>query len=200
MWFRIPYSPPEEVKKATEKESLLQKMKDTVANVRWNDPQLPNFSPFKEELSVINGLILRVHRLVIPSKLRKITINIAHHSHYSIVKTKQLIREKGWFTEIDNLVEETVHSYIPCQASNPKDAHHEPICTMPLPAAQWTEISVDLAGSFQSGEYLLVVIDDDSQFPEVEIFPSLSANVSSLASIWSSPSRDIPPLSKPNRF
>ena len=57
---------PEEAKKATEEDSLLQKVKAAVANGRRNDPQLSNFSSFKEELSVINGLILRGHRLVIP--------------------------------------------------------------------------------------------------------------------------------------
>ena len=120
----IPKSiPPEEVKKATEEDSLLQKVKAAVANGRWNDPQLSNFSPFKEELSVINGLIFRGHRLVIPSKLRKRTIDIAHHSHQDIVKTKQLIREKVWFPGIDKLVEETVQSWIPNQTSNPKHTH-----------------------------------------------------------------------------
>ena len=66
---------------------------------------------------------------------------------------------------------------IPCQASNPKHTHRESIRTTPLPAAPWTEISVDFAVPFPSGEYLLVVIDDYSRFPEVEILPSLSANV-----------------------
>ena len=74
-------------------------------------------------------------------------------------------------------MEETVHSCIPCQASNPKHTHHEPIRTTPLPAAPWSEISVDFAGPFPSGECLPVVIDDYSRFPEVEILPSLSANV-----------------------
>ena len=71
---------PEEVKKATEEDSLLQKLKAAVANGRWNDPQL--------KLFVINGLIRRGHRLVVPSKLRKRMIDRAHHSHQGIVKTK----------------------------------------------------------------------------------------------------------------
>ena len=114
---------------------------------------------------------------MIPPKLRKRTIDIAHHPHQGIVKTKQLIREKVRLSGIEKLVEETVHSCIPCQASNPKHTHREPIHTMSLPAAPWTEISVNFAGPFQSGEYLLVVIDDYSRFPEVEILPSLSSNV-----------------------
>ena len=130
---------------------MLQKVEAAVANGRWNDLQLSNFSPFKEEPSVINGLILRGHCLVIPSKLRKRTIDIAHHSHQGIVETKQLIREKVWFQGIDKLVEETVHSCISCQASNLKHTHREPIRTMPVPGAPWTEISVDFAGPFPYG-------------------------------------------------
>ena len=168
---------PEEAKKARKEDSLLQKVKAAVANGRWNNPQLSNFSPFKEKLSIINVLILRRHRLVTPSKLRKRMIDIAHHSDQSIDKIKQLIEEKVWFPRIDKPVEETVHSCIPCQASNPKHTRREPIHTTPLPAATWTEISVNFAGPFPSGEYLLVIIDDYSQFPEVEILPSLSANV-----------------------
>ena len=165
---------PEEVKKAREVDSLLQKVKAVVANGRWNDPQLSNFSPFKEKLSVI---ILLGHRLTTPSKLRKRTIDRAHHSHQGIVKTKQLIRENVWFPGIDKLVEETVHCCLPCQASNPKHTHREPIRNTPLPAVPWTDISVDFARRFPSGEYLLAVIDDYSRFPEVIILPSFSANV-----------------------
>ena len=74
-------------------------------------------------------------------------------------------------------MEETVHSCNPCQALNPKHTHREPIRTTPLTATPWTEISVDFAVPFLSGEYLLVVIDDYSRLSEIEIFPSLSAIV-----------------------
>ena len=131
----------------------------------------------KEELFVINGLTLQGDRLVIHSKLRKRTIDISHHSHQGIVKTKQLIMEKVWFPGIDKQVEVTVHSCIPWQASNSMHTHREPIRTTPLPAVPWTEIIVNFADPFPSWEYLLVVIDDFSRFPKVEILPSLSANV-----------------------
>ena len=168
---------PKEGKRATEEDSLLQKVKAAVSNGRWKDSQLSNFSPFKEELFVINGLILQGHRFVIPYKLKQRTIDIAHHSHQGIVKIKQLIRENVWFPGIDKLVEETVHSCIPCQALNPKHTHREAIRSTPVPATPWTEIFVDFVGPFSSGEYLLVAIDNYSRFPEVEILPSLSVNL-----------------------
>jgi transposase InsO family protein len=44
-----------------------------------------------------------------------------------------------------------------------------------LPDSPWKEVSVDFCGPFKTGEYLLVVIDDYSRYPEVEIVHSTSA-------------------------
>ncbi|KAK3740154.1 hypothetical protein QZH41_003822 [Actinostola sp. cb2023] len=45
-----------------------------------------------------------------------------------------------------------------------------------LPDGPWLEISADLFGPLPSGQHLLVVIDDYSRFPEVEIVHSTSAD------------------------
>ena len=44
-----------------------------------------------------------------------------------------------------------------------------------LPSGPWMEVAVDLAGPFPLGEYLLVVIDEYSRFPEVDVISSTSA-------------------------
>ncbi|XP_005097069.1 uncharacterized protein K02A2.6-like [Aplysia californica] len=51
----------------------------------------------------------------------------------------------------------------------------DPIKTTPLPKRPWDELSADFAGPFPSGELLLIVIDDYSRFPEVQIVNSTSA-------------------------
>ena len=91
------------------------------------------------------------------------------------MKTKQCIREKVWFPGIDKQVEEIVKSCIPCQASYPGPSSREPIIPTQLPEEPWISVSVDFAGPFPSGDYLLVVIDDYSRFPEVEIVSSTSS-------------------------
>ena len=40
------------------------------------------------ELSVINGLLLRGERLVMPEKLQKKVVDAAHEGHQGITKTK----------------------------------------------------------------------------------------------------------------
>lgn len=132
---------------------------------------------FRDELSVTNGVILRDHRLIIPASLQQKVITIAHQAHQGIVKTKQLIREKVWFPGIDKQVEEAVKSCIPCMSSYPGSTQREPINPTPLPSTPWSDISMDFAGPFPSGDYLIVVIDDYSRYPEVEIIQSTSAKV-----------------------
>jgi len=45
----------------------------------------------------------------------------------------------------------------------------------PLPSAPWKEVAIDFAGPFPSGDYIMVVTDEFSHFPEVEILTSTSA-------------------------
>ncbi|CAB4038457.1 uncharacterized protein K02A2.6-like [Paramuricea clavata] len=75
------------------------------------------------------------------------------------------------------MVQERIKNCIPCQAATqgtmPKP---EPLNMTPLPKAPWCEIAIDFVGPFPSGEVLLVVIDEFSRFPEVEILHTTTAN------------------------
>ena len=69
-----------------------------------------------------------------------------------------------------------VRECLPCQAAN-HDAKpvSEPLQMSPLPQGPWQELSMDFCGPFPNGDYLLVVTDDFSRYPEVEILRSTSA-------------------------
>ncbi|KAK7099318.1 hypothetical protein V1264_003469 [Littorina saxatilis] len=166
-----------EVRIETQRDDQLQKVMRAIQTGQWQDGDVSDFARFSEELSMHDGLILRGHRLVIPKTLRQKVINIAHQAHQGIVKTKQCLREKVWFPRIDTMVEETVKSCIPCQASYPGPKAREPIISTPLPSEPWSALALDFAGPFPSGDYLLVVIDEYSRFPEVEIISSTSAKI-----------------------
>ena len=45
----------------------------------------------------------------------------------------------------------------------------------PVPKAPWKELAIDFLGPLPSGDYLIVVIDEYSRFPEIEIVTSNSA-------------------------
>lgn len=72
------------------------------------------------------------NRIIIPETLQHTVIQLAHEGHQGIVRTKQLLREKVWFVNIDKKVEEFCKRCIPCQASVP-GRHCEPLKMAPLP-------------------------------------------------------------------
>ena len=121
-------------------------------------------------------MILKGNRLVIPTNLVQKAVDLAHASHQGIVKTKKLIREKVWFPGIDKTVEDKVKSCLPCQAAVNEGAEKpEPLNMTPLPHGPWQDVSADFLGPLPTGEYILVVIDDYSRFPEVEIVSGTSS-------------------------
>ena len=89
---------------------------------------------------------------------------------------KRVLCEKVWFPSIDKMVENRIKTCITCQAATQGTMPRlEPLNMTPLPKAPWKEIAVDFVGPFPSGELLLVLIDEYSRFPEVEIVHSTSA-------------------------
>ena len=101
---------------------------------------------------------------------------LADSGHQGIVKTKRFLRDSVWFPGIDKMVEEMVRECLPCQAAkhDPKPVS-EPLQMSPLPQGQSQELSMDFGGPFPNEDYLLVVTDDFSRYPEVAILRSTSA-------------------------
>ena len=120
-------------------------------------------------------VLLKGSQIVVPMQLREKAVSIAHERHQGIVKTKQLLREKVWFPGIDKYVKRVVETCIACQANGPR-SQPEPLHMSLLPPAPWHTVHMDFCGPFPTGEYLFVVIDAYSRFPEVDIVHSTSAS------------------------
>lgn len=161
-------------------------LQTTIQNVRTNSWQtsyksnsiLDTYSRCKNELTVVTlnkgTVVLHGTRLVIPKSLQQKVINIAHEGHQGIVKTKQMLREKVYFPGIDQLVEKTCKSCIPCLAATDKTTH-EPLQMSPLPSGIFEEISLDFCGPFPNGQYFCVVVDEYSRYPIVKVVNSINA-------------------------
>ena len=100
-------------------------------------------------------------------------IDLAHEGHQRIAKTKSLLREKVWFVGIDGAVEKKVKSCLACQATT-TETNREPLHMSPLPEGPWREVSVDFK-ELSGGGYLLVVYDNYSRYPVVEVVTSVSS-------------------------
>ncbi len=124
-----------------------------------------------EELSIAKGVILRGNRIIIPKSLQNKVIKIAHEGHQGLVKTKQLLRSRVWFPKMDEAVSAVVNPCIACQATVNMPSQ-EPVKSTQLPNGPWESLAVDYYGPLPSGDYVLVVIDEYSRFPEIEFTTS----------------------------
>ena len=73
------------------------------------------------------------------------------------------------------MTEERVKSCLACQAATP-EKKQEPLNMSPLPQAPWQEVSIDFK-ELSSGDYLLVVTDDYSRYPIVEVVHTTAAKL-----------------------
>ena len=134
-------------------------------------PYIPiDFKPYISiwnELSVVDDILLRGSRIIIPTSLRKKIGKIGHEGDLGIVKTKGLLRTCVWFPKLDLYVEEEIKSCIPTV--------NQPLPS-PLPSRPWEKVKCDFFGPIPSGEYLCVVIDEYTRFPIVEVVRSTASN------------------------
>ena len=82
-------------------------------------------------------------RIVLPQKMQRRALILAHEGHQGVVRTKARLREKVWWARMDKDVEAFVRECYPCQlvGARPKP---EPIRSTPLPQGPWEEIAIDL--------------------------------------------------------
>ena len=177
----------EEVKCATLNDKTLQAVAGFIRTGRWHDVDKMNdididrtavrsFAKVKDELTVSNdsSLILRDTRIVLPKALQRRALDIAHEGHLGMSKTKALVRTKVWFPGIDRSIETMIRECLPCQATTPEE-RREPLNMSELPERPWQHISMDFCGPLPTGEYLLVIVDEYSRYPVVEVVNSTSA-------------------------
>ena len=165
-----------EIQEATDADKSLRAVRAAIRNGHWDIDHVKPYKAIKDELTISShNVILRGSRIVIPESLQQRAVDLAHESHQGLVKTKALLREKVWFPGIDKLTDETIKRCIPCQATGRPDPP-QPLTMSELPNGPWQKLHIDFYGPLPSGEYLLVVIDRYSRFPEVEIVRSTKAS------------------------
>ena len=166
----------ETIAEKTKEEKELQLLKKTIHSGQWDkiNTTLKPYIDVQAELYEIDDVILRLDRIIPPSSLREKIIRIAHkQGHLGLSKTKEMIRHKYWWPQMNIQIENAVKKCFDCQVST-KTNHTEPAQMTPLPARAWETVEIDFCGPFPNGEYELVVTDQYSRYPEVEFTTTTS--------------------------
>ncbi len=148
------------------KDPMLAQVRRAVQEDRWAELEHTIYKSSRDELWSAGQIVMKGSRIVVPQKLQKQVISLAHEGHQGMVRTKARIREKVWWPRMDRDVETFVKNCYPCQLVGPR-GRPEPIKSTALPQGPWSEVAVDLCGPLPNGDNLLVLIDYFSRWPEV---------------------------------
>lgn len=165
----------QEVLDETTNDETLQKVIESLKTGKWNE-QVKEFKVFESELCVVQNLLLRGDKLVIPEALKVRILEIAHESHPGMVAMKRRLRQKVWWPQLDRQVEEFVKKCKACTLVSTAN-HPEPMTRTKMPEKAWADLAIDFVGPLPSGHNLLVIIDYFSRFIEIIIMKQITATM-----------------------
>ena len=136
----------EEMKQAVKEVSAMQKLLQCIKRGQMGSAEdIKGYKNVFQELTLVDELIMRGERMVVPKKLQKRMIQMAHEGHQGVVRTKQMLCAHVWFPGIDAAVKNYTDKCLGCQATTPLN-HREPLQMTELPDGPWGKVSMDFAG------------------------------------------------------
>lgn len=166
----------DQVQVATAKDSTLQLVTKYLEKgwpaKRMLTQELMPFFQLREELSMVEGIVFREDKVVVPDSLTSDLVSFAHEAHPGIVKTKQRLRDKFWWPRMDRQVECAVRSCHVCQSAD-KSAKPvvAPLRPVTLPEKPWQKLAMDIVGPLNlttaGPKFVVTLVDYHSKWPEV---------------------------------
>ncbi|XP_055527539.1 uncharacterized protein K02A2.6-like [Wyeomyia smithii] len=132
--------------------------------------------PYKtiaSELGIVNNVLLRGDRIVVPTSLRQRILELAHEGHPGVRIMKTHLRGNVWWPKMDMDVERFVKACRGCALVSAPSAP-EPMTRKEPPARVWEHIAVDFLGPLPNGENLLVCVDYYSRYLEIVVMQNIS--------------------------
>lgn len=167
------------------KDEVLSAVKNNILN-GWENGECPAYAPFREDLCIVNGLILKGDRIIIPVSMRKEMLKRVHEGHLGIEKQKRVARDAIYWPNMNRDIEESVQGCSVCQKYRPAQGK-ESFSTEEekIKWGPWEKVGADLF-HWEGNEYL-ICIDYYSNYPEITMLASTSSEtvVTHLKSMFS---------------
>lgn len=149
-----------------------------------NNSSIPNFF-IDSQTNLL--MFLRKHELgrehskpliVIPKSLQAKVLNIAHFSHFGIVKTYEFLTSKYYWQGMYADAQNFVSSCKTCIKNKPHKIPQAPFQPTMIADRPGYLVSLDLVGPFSNGQHILTIIDHFSR--HLQLFPLLSITSSAV--------------------
>ena len=127
---------------------------------------LQDFWNYRDELSVLDGLVLKGSCIVIPESCRDEILIHLHEGHFGMDRTKLHARDSVYWPNINKDIECLVKSCDLCQEHSYRN-NKDPVIPRGIPIQAWSTVQTDLFTL--DGQSFLLVVDVTSWFPVVRI-------------------------------
>ena len=170
----------EQLRKATDEDKDLTILKKYI-NEGWPDKRQNchdtaiDFWNFRDELSMINGIIFKGERIFVPKTKRQEMLDKIHGSHLGEEKCLQRARKLLFWTKMADDIIQTVANCQICSERR-KSNTKEPMNPHEIPERPWQKVATDLF-TWDKKDYI-VTVDYYSRYFEVDqIFSTTSAAI-----------------------
>ncbi|XP_033646576.1 uncharacterized protein LOC117305808 [Asterias rubens] len=172
-----------QLKAATARDATMQQLTDVISrgwpsHVNNAPPEARPYFPFREELTLECGNILKGQKAIIPKSLGTEYTKLLHEGHPGIEATKRRARDIVYWPSMCMDIEQSV---LECTVCNATKAHQqkEPLKSYPPPNLPWEHIGVDLfqwngmdylaLGDSYSGWFDFASLDDTCASTVIEV-------------------------------
>jgi transposase InsO family protein len=156
----------------TVKDPELQEVREHVKNGWETGKCCRPYYHFQEEITVVQGVLLKGSRVIIPHSMRGEMIKRVHEGHLGIEKSKRRARTTMYWPNMNEDIQRVVSKCSVCIKYRYKQ-QKESLKPHPVPGMPWNKVGADLF--HLNGKDYLVIIDYLSNFPEVAQLSSTNA-------------------------
>ena len=107
-----------EIKRESAEDEDLTEVRRCWKTGDWSAAPSP-YRLLRDEITVVGKLMMRGMRIVIPVSLRELVLELAHEGYQGIVKTKDRLRSKVKWPNMNSMVERHCKKCLGCQAVTP---------------------------------------------------------------------------------
>ncbi|XP_039443104.1 uncharacterized protein K02A2.6-like [Culex pipiens pallens] len=153
-----------DIRDATTKDETLLAVMEAIKSQNWPS-MLFQYQAFSKELGILDGIVVRDDRIVLPASLRPKALDIAHRGHPGIVSMRRRLRENVWWPYMDRDIGDRIEECAGCAAVSVQGPP-EPMCRKEMPDRAWQDIAIDFFSAKDCCTFL-VIVDYYSRFLKV---------------------------------
>lgn len=174
---RVSSSRLDELKRHTAEDGLLQTLSSVIKHgwpvKQYNaPPSISSFFPFRDELTIEEGIVMKGHRLVVPQSLQKAYTDIVHRGHPGAESTKRRARDIVFWPTMSSDIDRAVLSCSVCNSQKPHQ-RREPLQLHPVPDLPWSTVAADI---FEwDGKHFQVLVDSYSSWYEIDLLKDITS-------------------------